>query len=60
MTAAIACVRAALDEGTTTFDTADIYANTKAEEVLGKALAAGEGALSTFTTQSVSWMVISC
>jgi aryl-alcohol dehydrogenase-like predicted oxidoreductase len=37
--AAIACVRAALDEGVTTFDTADIYAKTKAEEVLGEALA---------------------
>ena len=28
---AIACVRAALEEGITTFDTADIYAKTKAE-----------------------------
>jgi aryl-alcohol dehydrogenase-like predicted oxidoreductase len=36
--AALACVRAALDEGITTFDTADAYANTKAESVLGKAL----------------------
>jgi len=36
--AAIACVHAALDEGITTFDTADVYAGTKAEEVLGKAL----------------------
>ncbi len=35
---AIACVRAALDAGITTFDTADVYAGTKAEEVLGKAL----------------------
>ncbi|MCH8612414.1 aldo/keto reductase family protein [Arsenicicoccus dermatophilus] len=33
-----ACVRAALDEGITTFDTADVYANTKAETVLGEAL----------------------
>ncbi|GAA3602569.1 aldo/keto reductase family protein [Marihabitans asiaticum] len=33
-----ACVRAALDHGVTTFDTADAYANTKAEEVLGEAL----------------------
>ncbi len=32
------CVRAALDAGITTFDTADAYANTKAEEVLGQAL----------------------
>jgi len=36
--AAIACVRAALDAGITTFDTADVYANTKAESVLGDAL----------------------
>ncbi|HZI05932.1 MAG TPA: aldo/keto reductase family protein [Archangium sp.] len=36
--AALACVRAALDEGITTFDTADVYAATRAEEVLGRAL----------------------
>ncbi|HET7689493.1 MAG TPA: aldo/keto reductase family protein [Nocardioidaceae bacterium] len=36
--AAVACVRRALDEGITTFDTADVYANTRAESVLGKAL----------------------
>ena len=36
--AALACVRQALDEGITTFDTADTYANTAAETVLGKAL----------------------
>jgi aryl-alcohol dehydrogenase-like predicted oxidoreductase len=36
--AALACVRQALDVGITTFDTADIYANTKAETVLGTAL----------------------
>lgn len=36
--AALACVRQALEEGITTFDTADVYANTKAETVLGKAL----------------------
>jgi aryl-alcohol dehydrogenase-like predicted oxidoreductase len=35
---ATACVRAALDAGITTFDTADVYANTKAETVLGVAL----------------------
>ena len=33
-----ACVRAALDAGITTFDTADVYAATKAESVLGEAL----------------------
>ena len=32
------CVRAALDAGISTFDTADVYANTKAETVLGAAL----------------------
>jgi aryl-alcohol dehydrogenase-like predicted oxidoreductase len=36
--AATACVRQALEEGITTFDTADVYANTAAETVLGKAL----------------------
>jgi aryl-alcohol dehydrogenase-like predicted oxidoreductase len=36
--AARACVAAALDEGITTFDTADVYARTRAEEVLGRAL----------------------
>ncbi|MCI2239647.1 aldo/keto reductase family protein [Paenibacillus sp. TRM 82003] len=36
--AATACVRAALDAGITTFDTADVYANTAAETVLGQAL----------------------
>ncbi|WP_042398913.1 aldo/keto reductase family protein [Streptacidiphilus carbonis] len=36
--AAVACVRAALDSGITTFDTADVYAETRAEAVLGRAL----------------------
>lgn len=36
--AAIKCVRAAFDAGITTFDTADVYAGTKAESVLGRAL----------------------
>lgn len=36
--AAVACVRAALDEGITTFDTADVYSGGRAEEVLGRAL----------------------
>ncbi len=35
---AIRCVRAALDAGISTFDTADTYANTAAEVVLGEAL----------------------
>jgi len=35
---ATACVHAALDAGITTFDTADVYANTRAEEVLAEAL----------------------
>jgi aryl-alcohol dehydrogenase-like predicted oxidoreductase len=37
--AAAACVRAALEVGITTFDTADVYAGTRAEVVLGRALA---------------------
>jgi aryl-alcohol dehydrogenase-like predicted oxidoreductase len=36
---AAACVRTALDCGITTFDTADVYADGLAEEVLGRALA---------------------
>lgn len=32
------CVNTALDLGITTFDTADVYAKTRAEEVLGRAL----------------------
>jgi aryl-alcohol dehydrogenase-like predicted oxidoreductase len=37
--AAAACVREALELGITTFDTADVYAGTRAESVLGRALA---------------------
>ena len=33
-----ACVRRALDLGVTTFDTADVYAGTRAESILGDAL----------------------
>ncbi len=36
--AATACVHAALDEGISTFDTADAYAAGRAEEILGRAL----------------------
>lgn len=36
--AALACVRTALDAGITTFDTADVYSQGRAEEVLGYAL----------------------
>jgi aryl-alcohol dehydrogenase-like predicted oxidoreductase len=36
--AATKCVRTALDLGITTLDTADVYAGTKAETILGKAL----------------------
>jgi aryl-alcohol dehydrogenase-like predicted oxidoreductase len=35
---AIECVHAAIEAGITSFDTADVYANTVAEKVLGKAL----------------------
>jgi aryl-alcohol dehydrogenase-like predicted oxidoreductase len=51
---ALACVRQALDEGITTFDTADVYANTRAEEVLGKALA-GERRESLEILTKVYW-----
>ncbi|HEY7225889.1 MAG TPA: aldo/keto reductase family protein [Micromonosporaceae bacterium] len=36
--AAVACVHEALDLGITSFDTADVYAGTRAEAVLGRAL----------------------
>src|SRR3954447_15821585 len=52
--AAAACVRAALDEGITTFDTADVYAGTRAEEVLGRALA-GERRESLEICTKVFW-----
>ena len=35
---AIECVKAAIESGITSFDTADVYANTVAEKVLGRAL----------------------
>jgi voltage-dependent potassium channel beta subunit len=37
--AAKQCVAAALDEGITSFDTADVYAGTRAEAIMGRALA---------------------
>jgi aryl-alcohol dehydrogenase-like predicted oxidoreductase len=49
-----ACVRAALESGITTFDTADVYANTKAEAVLGRALA-GERRESLEILTKVFW-----
>ncbi len=51
---ATACVRAALDAGITTFDTADVYANTVAEKVLGDALA-GERRESLEILTKVYW-----
>ena len=51
---ATACVRAALDAGITTFDTADVYANTVAEKVLGAALA-GERRESLEILTKVYW-----
>ena len=36
--AALKCVKEALTQGITTFDTADVYAGTKAETILGRAL----------------------
>ncbi|MBW3085299.1 L-glyceraldehyde 3-phosphate reductase [Austwickia sp. TVS 96-490-7B] len=52
--AATACVRAALDAGISTFDTADVYANTAAETVLGAALA-GERRESLEILTKVYW-----
>jgi aryl-alcohol dehydrogenase-like predicted oxidoreductase len=52
--AAMACVSQALEEGITTFDTADVYANTAAETVLGKALA-GERRESVEIFTKVYW-----
>lgn len=54
--AAIRCVRAALDAGITTFDTADGYANGAAESVLARALA-GERRESVEILTKVYWPV---
>ena len=51
-----ACVEAALDAGISTFDTADAYANTAAETVLGEALA-GERRDSLEIFTKVYWPV---
>jgi aryl-alcohol dehydrogenase-like predicted oxidoreductase len=51
-----ACVLAALDAGISTFDTADVYANTKAESVLGEALS-GERRDSLEIFTKVYWPV---
>jgi aryl-alcohol dehydrogenase-like predicted oxidoreductase len=50
------CVRAALDAGITTYDTADVYANGRAEEVLGAALK-GERRESLEVFTKVYWPV---
>ena len=50
------CVRAALDNGITSFDTADVYANGRAEEVLGAALK-GERRESLEVFTKVFWPV---
>jgi len=52
--AAVATIRAALDAGITSFDTADAYANTAAETVLGNALA-GERRQSLEIFTKVFW-----
>ncbi len=52
--AALTCVRAALDAGITTFDTADAYAGTRAETIMGKALA-GERRQSLEIFTKVYW-----
>src|ERR1700712_3488989 len=48
------CVQAALDAGISTFDTADVYANGKAESVLGEALK-GERRASVEIFTKVYW-----
>ena len=54
---AIECVHTALDLGITSFDTADVYANTVAEEVLGRALAGRRReSLEVFT--KVYWPIV--
>ncbi|MTD14758.1 aldo/keto reductase [Nakamurella sp. YIM 132087] len=53
---ATACVKAALDAGISSFDTADVYANGAAEEVLGRALA-GERRESLEIFTKVYWPV---
>ena len=53
---ATACVRAALEEGITSFDTADVYANGAAETVLGAALK-GERRASLEIFTKVYWPV---
>jgi len=53
---ATACVRAALEEGITSFDTADVYANGAAETVLGAALK-GERRASLEILTKVYWPV---
>ncbi|HEX3337372.1 MAG TPA: aldo/keto reductase family protein [Jatrophihabitans sp.] len=50
------CVRAALDAGITSFDTADVYANGAAEQVLGEALK-GERRESVEVFTKVYWPV---
>jgi aryl-alcohol dehydrogenase-like predicted oxidoreductase len=50
------CVRAALEAGITSFDTADVYANGRAEEVLGAALK-GERRESLEVFTKVYWPV---
>lgn len=52
--AATACVKAALDVGIDTFDTADVYAGTKAESVMGDALA-GQRRESLVIATKVYW-----
>lgn len=51
---ATACVRAALDVGVNTFDTADVYAMGRAEEILGRNLA-GERRETVVISTKVYW-----
>ncbi|NGO71624.1 aldo/keto reductase [Streptomyces boncukensis] len=53
--AAVACVRAALDCGITAFDTADLYAEGRAEEILGRALAGERRERLVISTKAGRW-----
>jgi len=54
--AANACVKRALDLGITTFDTADVYAGTRAEEVLTRARTKG----SVYFESATIFDVVAC
>ena len=54
--AAADCVRAAIDEGITTFDTADVYADGRAEVILGRALAGARDPVIGWRRPRSAWL----